>query len=30
MANLKKRGFRGDFIIPLPVPKIVRSSEVAV
>jgi hypothetical protein len=28
MTNLKKRGYNGDFIIPLPVPHIVRSSEV--
>ncbi len=30
MANLKKRGFKGDFIIPLPAPKIVRNSDVAI
>ncbi len=29
MKNLKKRGFKGDFIMPLPVPRIVRNSEVA-
>lgn len=28
MKNLKKRGFKGDFIIPLPVPTVVRNSEV--
>lgn len=28
MANLKKRGYRGDFIVPLPTPRIVRSAEV--
>ena len=28
MVNLKKRGYRGDFIVPLPSPRIVRSSEV--
>ncbi len=28
MPNLKKRGFKGDFIIPLPLPRIVRNSEV--
>jgi SAM-dependent methyltransferase len=28
MPNLKKRGFKGDFIIPLPEPRIVRSSDV--
>lgn len=29
MTNLKKRGYKGDFIIPLPVPRIVRNSEVS-
>lgn len=29
MPNLKKRGYKGDFIVPLPVPKIVRSAEVS-
>ncbi|OGJ63507.1 methyltransferase [Candidatus Peribacteria bacterium RIFCSPLOWO2_01_FULL_51_18] len=28
MANLKKRGYKGDFIIPLPIPRIVKNSEV--
>lgn len=28
MPNLKKRGYKGDFIVPLPEPKIVRNSEV--
>lgn len=27
MKNLKKRGYRGDFILPLPKPRIVRSTE---
>ncbi len=30
MTNLKKRGYTGDFIIPLPTPKIVRNSEITV
>lgn len=30
MTNLKKRGYTGDFIIPLPTPKIVRNSEIAI
>ncbi len=29
MTNLKKRGYKGDFIIPLPVPKIVKNADVA-
>ena len=29
MRNLKKRGFRGDFIVPLPSPRIVRNAGVA-
>lgn len=29
MANLKKRGYKGDFIVPLPSPHIVRSKDVA-
>lgn len=29
MANLKKRGFTGDFIMPLPTPTIVRNADVA-
>ncbi len=29
MRNLKKRGYTGDFIIPLPEPKIVRNAEVS-
>jgi SAM-dependent methyltransferase len=29
MPNLKKRGYKGDFIVPLPTPRIVRNSEVA-
>ena len=28
MVNLKKKGYRGDFIIPLPTPRIVRNGEV--
>ncbi len=30
MPNLKKRGFKGDFIMPLPEPHIVQNSEVTV
>lgn len=30
MTNLKKRGYSGDFIIPLPSPRIVRNHEVTV
>lgn len=30
MVNLKKRGYMGDFIIPLPTPTIVRSSEIVI
>jgi SAM-dependent methyltransferase len=30
MVNLKKRGYTGDFIIPLPEPHIVKNSEVMV
>lgn len=29
MTNLKKRGYKGDFIIPLPIPHIVKNSDVA-
>lgn len=29
MPNLKKRGFRGDFIVPLPTPHVVRNADVA-
>lgn len=29
MVNLKKRGYTGDFIIPLPEPRIVRNADVA-
>lgn len=29
MTNLKKRGYKGDFIIPLPKPVIVKNSDVA-
>ncbi len=28
MTNLKKRGYRGDFIVPLPQPRIVRNAEI--
>lgn len=28
MPNLKKRGYKGDFIVPLPSPRIVRNSEI--
>lgn len=28
MRNLKKRGFRGDFIVPLPEPHIVRNNDI--
>lgn len=28
MPNLKKRGFKGDFIVPLPEPRIVRSRDI--
>lgn len=28
MKNLKKRGYKGDFIIPLPTPRVVRNGEV--
>ncbi|MDD5054954.1 MAG: class I SAM-dependent methyltransferase [Candidatus Peribacteraceae bacterium] len=30
MINLKKRGYSGDFIVPLPVPRIVKNDAVAV
>lgn len=29
MKNLKKRGYMGDFILPLPRPKIIKNSDVA-
>ncbi len=28
MPNLKRRGFRGDFIVPLPTPRIVRNADI--
>lgn len=28
MKNLKKRGYKGDFIVPLPVPKIVKNEAI--
>jgi hypothetical protein len=28
MVNLKKRGYKGDFIVPLPHPRIVKNSEI--
>ena len=27
-ANLKKRGYKGDFIVPLPLPRVVKNKEV--
>lgn len=27
-VNLKKRGYRGDFIVPLPVPRIIRNADI--
>jgi len=30
MPNLKKRGYKGDFIVPLPEPKIIRNADIAV
>lgn len=28
VVNLKKRGYKGDFIVPLPVPRIIRNADV--